>query len=157
MSKTTPATSFLDHNHIAYEFITYNYDPHADRAGLQAAEAVGADPATVFKTLMVNVDGKPHVAVLPSDQEANMKKLAAAFDGKHAEMLSVEEAEKLTGYKVGGISPFGQRRHLPIVFEETAELFDAIYINGGGRGYQVKLSPQDAIKVLSAKVADFKR
>lgn len=157
MSKTTPATAFLNHHHIPYEFITYNYDPQADRAGLQAAEAVGADPQTVFKTLMVNVDGKPHVAVLASNQEANMKKLAAAFGGKHAEMLSVEDAEKLTGYKVGGISPFGQRRHLPIVFEATAEQFEAIYINGGGRGFQVKLSPKDAISVLSAKVADFKR
>ncbi|WP_297322745.1 Cys-tRNA(Pro) deacylase [uncultured Bartonella sp.] len=157
MSKTTPATAFLDHNHIEYEFITYQYDSHADRVGLQAAEAVGADPDTVFKTLMVKVDGKPHVAVLPADQEANMKKLAAAFGGKHAEMLTVEEAEKLTGYKVGGISPFGQRRHLPTVFEKTAELYDKIYINGGGRGFQVKMSPQDAIRVISAKVADFKR
>lgn len=157
MSKTTPATAFLDHNHIEYEFITYQYDSHADRVGLQAAEAVGADPDTVFKTLMVKVDGKPHVAVLPADQEANMKKLAAAFGGKHAEMLTVEEAEKLTGYKVGGISPFGQRRHLPTVFESTAELYDKIYINGGGRGFQVKMSPQDAIRVISAKVADFKR
>ncbi|CAM1636186.1 YbaK/aminoacyl-tRNA synthetase-associated domain [Bartonella apihabitans] len=157
MSKTTPATAFLDHNHIEYEFITYHYDPHADRVGLQAAEAVGADPETVFKTLMVSVDGKPHVAVLPSDQEANMKKLAVAFGGKHAEMLSVEEAEKLTGYKVGGISPFGQRRHLPTIFEKTAELFDKIYINGGGRGFQVKMHSKDAIAVLSAKVADFKR
>lgn len=157
MSKTTPATAFLDQNQIEYEFITYSYDSHADRVGLQAAEAIGADPDTVFKTLMVKVDGKPHVAVLPADQEANMKKLAAACGGKHAEMLTVEEAEKLTGYKVGGISPFGQRRHLPTVFEATAELYDKIYINGGGRGFQVKMSPQDAIRVISAKVANFKR
>ena len=131
MSKTTPATAFLDHNHIEYEFITYHYDPHADRVGLQAAEAVGADPETVFKTLMVSVDGKPQFVVLTSD--------------------------KLTGYKVGGISPFGQRRHLPTIFEKTAELFDKIYINGGGRGFQVKMHSKDAIAVLSAKVADFKR
>lgn len=157
MSKTTPATAFLTRHNIAYELVSYDYDPHAEHIGIQAAEAIGADPATVFKTLMIMVDHKPYVAVLPADKEANMKKLAAVFDGKHAAMLSVNEAEKLTGYKVGGISPFGQRRIFPTVFEESALSHDTIFVNGGGRGLQVRVSPHAVITALLAKTAPFCR
>lgn len=157
MSKTTPATAFLKKHDITFELLTYDYHPDGEKVGLQAAEAIGANPAQVFKTLMVKVDGKPVVAVVPSDHEANMKKLAGAFAGKHAEMMRVEEAEKITGYKVGGISPFGQRKALPTIFEESALTFEEIYLNGGGRGLQVKLNPKSALAVLNAKSADFIR
>lgn len=157
MSKTTPATAFLKKHNIAFELITYDYHPDGEKVGLQAAEAIGADPAQVFKTLMVKVDEKPVVAVIPVDHEANMKKLATAFSGKHAEMMRVPEAEKITGYKVGGISPFGQRRILPTIFEESVLAFELIYLNGGGRGLQVKLNPKDAIAVLNAQTAVFHR
>src|SRR5690606_34385499 len=110
MSKATPATRTLAQAGVAFTVHTYDYDPEADRIGLQAAEALGEVPERVLKSLMVLVDGKPACVILPSDREVAMKKLAAALGGKHAEMMKPAEAERVTGYKVGGISPFGQRR-----------------------------------------------
>lgn len=157
IQKTTPATAFLKKHGIAFELLAYDYDPDAVRFGLQAAEAIGAAPAQVFKTLMVKVDSKPAVVVLPADREANLKKLAVLLRGKHAEMMKPDEAERITGYKVGGISPFGQRKILPVLFEQSATTWDEIFINGGGRGLQVKLASKDAICVLAANVGDFSR
>jgi Cys-tRNA(Pro)/Cys-tRNA(Cys) deacylase len=91
---------------------TYDYDPNADRIGLQAAEALNEPPERVLKSLMAMVDGKPVCVIVRSDREVSMKKLAAAFGGKSAQMMKPGEAERLSGYKVGGISPFGQTRKL---------------------------------------------
>ena len=99
---------------------TYDYDPDAESIGLQAAEALGVEAARVLKTLMAEVDGKPVCAVVPSDCEVSMKKLAGAFGGKAANMMRPADAERLTGYHVGGISPFGQKKRVPVAIEETA-------------------------------------
>jgi len=157
MQKTTPATAFLDAQKIPYEFVTYDYDPSAERFGLQAAEAMGVDAGQVFKTLMIVVDEKPCVVLLPSNEEVDMKQLASLFNGKHARMMKIDEAERLSHYKVGGISPFGQRRKLPTLVEQSALLYEKIYVNGGGRGYQLHLKPEDAIAALDAGVAAFLR
>ncbi len=119
MSKATPATRALEAAGMAFTLHAYVYDPGADRIGLQAAEAMGADPATVLKTLMAEVDGKPVCVVLPSDREVSMKALAKAFGGKSAQMMKPAAAERLTGFVVGGISPFGQKRPVPTLVEET--------------------------------------
>ena len=153
MAKTTPATLALTRAGIAFTIATYDYDPDADSIGLQAAAALGVPPAIVLKTLMAEVDGKPVCVVVPSDHEVSMKKLAAAFAGKSAQMLKAEAAERLTGYKVGGISPFGQRRKVPTAIEETALAHPLVFINGGQRGLQVNLAPADAMKALGAKAA----
>ena len=157
MSKTTPATLALTRSGIPFETATYDYAPGAERVGLQAAEAMDVSPGIVFKTLMALVDGKPVCAIVPSDEEVNMKKLAAAFSGKSAQMMKPTDAERLTGYKVGGISPFGQKRQVPTAIEEIALLLETIYLNGGQRGLQVKLRPEDAIRALEAKAADLIR
>lgn len=153
MSKTTRATQALQKAGIAFTTVTYEYDPSADRIGLQAAEAIGAEPHRVLKTLMAEVDGKPVCVVVPSDKEVSMKKLAAAFGGKSAQMMKPADAERLTGYHVGGISPFGQKRRVPTAMEEAALVEDTVFINGGQRGLQVNLKPADALKVLEAKAA----
>ena len=153
MSKTTPATRALDKAGVRYALAAYDYDPAADRVGLQAAEALGAPPSQVLKTLIVKADGRPACVVLASDREVSMKKLAAAFSGKSAQMLKPEAAERLTGYKIGGISPFGQRKTVPTAIEETALASAEVFINGGQRGLQVRLNPHDAAKVLNAIVA----
>jgi Cys-tRNA(Pro)/Cys-tRNA(Cys) deacylase len=153
MSKTTRATLALQKAGIAFTTVTYEYDPSADRIGLQAAEAIGAEPRRVLKTLMAEVDGKPVCVVVPSDKEVSMKKLAAAFGGKSAHMMKPADAERLTGYHVGGISPFGQKRKVPTAMEEAALGEDSVFINGGQRGLQVNLKPADALKVLEAKAA----
>jgi len=154
MSKTTPATIAITKTGLPFALANYDYDPDADRVGLQAAEAMGVEASIVFKTLMAEVDGKPVCVVVPSDEEVNMKKLAAAFGGKHAAMMKPADAERLTGYKVGGISPFGQKRKVPTVIEETVVLLDEIFMNGGQRGLQVRMKPDDAIAALEAKPAD---
>ena len=150
MSKVTRATQMLDKAGVAFSVHTYDYDPNADKVGLQAAEALGESAARVLKTLLALVDGKPVCAIVPSDREVAMKKLAAAFGGKSAEMMKPDAAERLSGYKVGGISPFGQMKKLRTAIEQEALKEDLVYMNGGQRGLQVRLSPKDAQKVLEA-------
>src|SRR3712207_2481745 len=153
MSKTTRATLALRQAGVAFTVHAYDYDPDAERIGLQAAEALGADAGSVLKTLMVLVDGKPACVILPSDREVNLKKLASALGGKAAQMMKPADAERVTGYHVGGISPFGQKKRVPALMEETSLLHPQVFINGGQRGLQVRLDPRDAAKVLDAKVA----
>lgn len=153
MSKTTRATQALEKAGISFETVSYDYDPNAPRVGLQAAEAIGEEPKRVLKTLMATVDGKPVCAVIPSDREVSMKKLAAAFDGKSAEMMKPAEAERLTGYHVGGISPFGQKKSVPTAIEVEALNEPYVFMNGGQRGLQVRLAPNAALKALKAKAA----
>lgn len=153
MSKSTRATKFLQRSAVAFSVHTYDYDPDADSIGLQAAQALGEDPARVLKTLMALVDGKPVCVIVPSDCEVSMKKLATAFGGKSAQMMKPPEAERVTGYKVGGISPFGQMKSPRVVFEERALSHDLVFINGGQRGLQVRLNPNDAVKLLNAIAA----
>ncbi len=141
MSHTTQGTLLLDRLGIAYTLHPYEYDPDAPRIGLHAAETLGIEPAQTFKTLMAEVDGKPVCVVVPSDIEVSMKKLAACFGGKSAAMMKVPDAERLTGYKVGGIGPFGQKRKVPAALDETAELYDRIYINAGQRGLLLSIAP----------------
>ncbi len=153
MSKTTRATQALSQNKITFSTVTYDYDPGADRIGLQAAEAIGEPPHRVLKTLMAELDGKPVCVIVPSDKEVSMKKLASAFGGKSAQMMKPAEAERITGYHVGGISPFGQKKKVPTAVEQQAMTEAYVYINGGQRGLQVRLSPQDAVTTLNAIVA----
>lgn len=154
MSHTTQGTLLLDRLGIAYELHPYDYDPDAPRVGLQAAEALGVEPGQLFKTLMAEVDGRPVCVVIPSDMEASMKKLAATFGGKSAAMMKVPDAERSSGYRVGGIGPFGQKRKVPTAFDETVELYERIYINAGQRGLLLSLAPADAVRAAEGKVAD---
>ncbi len=153
MSKATRATRMLEQAGIAFTVHSYDYDPNADKIGLQAAAALGETPQRVLKTLMALVDGKPVCVIVPSDREVSMKALAAVFGGKAASMMKPAEAERLSGYKVGGISPFGQMRALPSAIEEQAMAHELVYINGGQRGLQVRLDPQEAARLLKAIVA----
>jgi Cys-tRNA(Pro)/Cys-tRNA(Cys) deacylase len=157
MSKTTPATAALTKAGIDFTLATYDYDPNAERVGLQAAEAMGVSPSEVFKTLMAELDGKPICAIVPSDEEVNMKRLAAALGGKSAHMMKPADAERLTGYKVGGISPLGQRKAVPTALDEMATLYDEIYLNGGQRGLQIRIKPDDLVKALNCVTADLTR
>ena len=153
MSKTTRATQALTKAGVSFTSVTYDYDPNAERIGLQAAEAIGEAPRRVLKTLMAEVDGRPACVVVPSDREVSMKKLAAAFGGKSASMMKPADAERLTGYHVGGISPFGQKKLVPTAIEITALDEPHVFINGGQRGLQVRLDPKAACEVLKAVAA----
>jgi Cys-tRNA(Pro)/Cys-tRNA(Cys) deacylase len=152
MSKSTRATQALEKLGVTFTLHTYDYDSGADRIGLQAAEALGVPPARMLKTLMAEVDGKPVCAVVPSDREVSMKKLSAAFGGKAAKMMRPPDAERLTGYHVGGISPFGQKKRVPVAIEEAALGEKSVFVNGGQRGLQIELDPNDAVKATGAIV-----
>lgn len=153
MSKSTRATRALEAAGVAFSLHGYDYDPDADRIGMQAAAALGVPPARVLKTLMVRVDGKPACVIAPSDRQVSMKRLAAALNARTAQMMPPAEAERVSGYVVGGVSPFGQKRRLPVVIDEAALRHGSVFINGGQRGLQVELAPRDAATALGAVVA----
>jgi len=154
MAKSTPATLALEKAGVALKLYEYDYDPNAERIGMQAAEALGIEPARLLKTLMAKA-GNEFVCVLaPSDREVNLKKLAHAAGAKSAAMLGAAEAERITGYHVGGISPFGQKKRARVFIEQSALAFPNIVVNGGRRGLQVELAPGDLVRVLSATAAE---
>jgi Cys-tRNA(Pro)/Cys-tRNA(Cys) deacylase len=152
MSKTTRATLALARLGVKFTLHAYDYDPGADRIGLRVAEALGIEPRRMLKTLMAEVDGKPVCVVVPSDREIGMKKLAATFRGKTANMMRPADAERLTGYHVGGISPFAQKRRVPVAIDQAALSETSVYLNGGQRGLQIELDPHDAVRILGAIV-----
>jgi Cys-tRNA(Pro)/Cys-tRNA(Cys) deacylase len=153
MSKSTRATQTLTKLGAAFTLHTYDYDPDAESIGLQAAEALGIAPQRMLKTLMAEVDGKPVCVVVPSDKEVSMKKLATAFRGKSAKMMRPADAERITGYHVGGISPFGQKKRVPTAIEQAALSETTVYLNGGQRGLQIEIAPDAARTALDATPA----
>ena len=153
MSKTTRATLALQELGVKFTLHRYDYDPDAESIGLQAAKALGIEPRRMLKTLMAEVDGKPVCVVVPSDREVSMKKLASTFRGKAANMMRPADAERLTGYHVGGISPFAPKKRVPVAIEQAALAEASVYLNGGQRGLQIEIDPNDAVRALDATVA----
>ena len=154
MAKSTPATLALEKAGIAFTLHEYDYDPNAARIGMQAAEALGIEPQRLLKTLMAKAGSETICVLAPSDREVNLKKLAAAAGAKSAAMLGAAEAERVTGYHVGGISPFGQKKRARVFVEQSALTFPRILCNGGRRGLQVELAPADLVRVLGAVAAE---
>lgn len=151
----TPAIALLEHEAVA--FVAYEYDSGDELRdfGREAAEALGLAYDQVFKTLLINVDGErdPVVAVIPVSCMVSMKLVAAAVNGKKAAMCDPADAERVTGYVVGGISPLGQRKRLRTVLDETVGLFDTVYVSGGRRGLDIALDPADLARLLNATIA----
>jgi Cys-tRNA(Pro)/Cys-tRNA(Cys) deacylase len=154
MSRSTRATVALDRLGTAYTLHEYAYDPDAPAIGLQAAEALGVEPCRVLKTLMALVDGKPVCVVVASDREVSMKKLAAAALGKSAQMMKPADAERATGYHVGGISPFGQKKPVPTFVAAPALALPRVFVNGGQRGLQIEIAPSELVTALKATTAE---
>ncbi len=154
MAKSTPATLMLQNAGVVFALHEYDYDPDAPRIGLQAAEALGIEPGRLLKTLMARAGDKVICVLVPSDRDVNLKKLAAAVGAKSAAMLGAAEAERISGYHVGGISPFGQKKRVPVFIERAALSFDRIVLNGGRRGLQVELKPDDLVRTLNATAAE---
>ncbi|MDZ4391884.1 YbaK/EbsC family protein [Cypionkella sp.] len=147
----TPGLKFLESKGIGFTLHPYTYDPDAEAVGLAAAAALGLEPGLTLKTLMVEVDGKPACCVIPSDRQLSMKKVAAAFHGKTAAMMPPVKAEKLTGYRVGGISPFGSKRLVPVAIEVSVCGAEKVWINAGQRGLLLGIAPDQALAVLEAQ------
>jgi Cys-tRNA(Pro)/Cys-tRNA(Cys) deacylase len=142
---------------VPHQVLTYAHDPAAPSYGMEAAQVLGLDPERVFKTLITTVDGGLVVAIVPVSGQVDLKLLAAAVSGKKAAMAEPPEAERATGYVVGGISPLGQRRRLRTVLDVSAEAHDVIYVSGGRRGLDIGLSPADLVRLTDAVVAPIRR
>ena len=154
----TPALVALDAAGVRYTAHAYDHDPGTDLGyGLEAAQVLGVPAEQVLKTLMTTVDGVLTVAVVPVTGTLDLKALAHAVGGKRAAMADKAVAERVTGYVLGGISPLGQRTAHPTVVDETAELFDTVFVSGGRRGLDVELAPADLVALTGAVVAPIGR
>ncbi|AXY56840.1 Cys-tRNA(Pro) deacylase [Acinetobacter chinensis] len=150
----TPACKLLSTQKIAFTVHEYEHDVSAKSFGLEAAEKLGLSVHEVFKTLMVTDDKNYYVAVLPVNHQLNLKKVANALGCKKLHMADPKDAERLTGYLVGGISPVGQKKRLKTVVCESAKVLNKVYVSGGKRGLDIGIDPNDLVKVLGASFAD---
>ena len=153
----TPATVALTTAGISFTTHTYDHDPATTSYGLEAATALGLDPDTVFKTLLAEVDGQLVVGIVPVTGQLDLKALAVAVGGKKATMADPADAERVTGYVVGGISPIGQKRRLRTVLDASADEHDVVYVSGGRRGLDLGLTPGDLARVTDATRAPIAR
>ncbi len=156
MSKT-PATRALDRARIAYTVHEYPHDEKTAEAaggyGQEAAHALGVDPATVFKTLLVDVDGALVVAICPVDARLDLKAVARAAGGKKAALADPGVAQRATGYVVGGISPLGQKKRLTTLLDASAQQHPTILVSGGRRGLDLELAPGDLLTLTGGTFA----
>lgn len=150
----TLACKLLKTNKIEYSTHEYEHDPNAKSFGLEAAEKLNLDVEEVFKTLLVTDDKNHFVAILPVHHQLNLKKVAAALGCKKLHMADPKNAERLTGYIVGGISPLGQKKRLKTVIDASAEMKTKIYVSGGKRGLDIGVAPQSIAKILDAQFVD---
>lgn len=153
----TPATVALTRAGIDYRVRAYEHDPRAESYGLEAAQALGADPARVFKTLLASLDGTLVVGIVPVSGQLDLKALARALDGSKAVMADVAAAERATGYVAGGISPVGQKRPHRTVLDTSALDHGTILVSGGRRGLDIELAPQDLVAITGAVTATIGR
>ncbi len=154
---STPATVALERAGIRYDVRSYVHDPTAASFGLEAAEALGIEPARVFKTLLVDTDKGLGVGIVPVDRLLDLKAVAAALGAKKATMAEPAVAERVTGYVVGGISPVGQKKSLPTVLDVSAEQHTTILVSGGRRGLDLELAPADLLAVVRGRTAPIAR
>ena len=150
----TPACKLLKTNKIEYSTHEYEHDPNAKSFGLEAAEKLNLDVEEVFKTLLVTDDKNHYVTILPVNHQLNLKKFEAALGCKKLHMADPKDAERLTGYLVGGISPLGQKKRLKTVIDASAEMKTKIYVSGGKRGLDIGVAPQAIAKILDAQFVD---
>ncbi len=148
MARGTPATVALDKAGVTFKLHEYDYDPDALRIGMQAAEALGVSPSRLLKTLMAKAGSAVVCVLIASDREVSLKKLAAAAGAKDAAMLPPAEAERITGYHVGGISPFGQRKRVAVFVDAAALAHPTVIVNGGRRGLQIEIARIGTVRLL---------
>lgn len=147
---STRGVIFLQKKKIDFELVRYD---HQEKGAEFAAASTGFPLSQTIKTLVADLGNKTYcLALLPGDRQLNLKALGRIFDVKRAAMVDTATAERITGYKVGGISPFGTRQQLDAVLDSSLMQFDAVLINAGQRGSLLRLSPADIRKALNCRV-----
>jgi Cys-tRNA(Pro)/Cys-tRNA(Cys) deacylase len=151
-ARDTPATTAARKAGVEHCVLEYEHDPAASSYGLEAAEALGLDPARVFKTLVVDLDGALTVCIVPVTAELDLRSL-----GKRARLAETTKAERTTGYVAGGISPLGQRRALPTLVDDSALEHETVFVSAGRRGLEIELAPDDLVALTNAEVRPLRR
>lgn len=150
----TPAITLLRKKGIVHAIHSYVHDPASPAYGLEAAEKLGLPTHCVFKTLIVTLDGREHVvALVPVHHTLNLKELARTAHARKAAMALAADAERATGYIVGGISPLGQKKRLRVFIDESAKTLERVFISAGRRGLEIELSPADLAQATGAHYA----
>ncbi|MCE9681455.1 Cys-tRNA(Pro) deacylase [Halomonas alkalisoli] len=154
----TPAIRVLERDGATFELLSYEHDPRAAAYGEEAARALSLEPRSVFKTLVARLDdGRLTIGIVPVTAQLDLKALAKAAGARRAGMAEAAEAERATGYVLGGISPLGQKKRLPIFLDESAVSFAAIHVSGGRRGLEIRLAPDDLVRLTNARLAPLAR
>lgn len=153
----TPAVAATKKAKVPHQLLSYEHDPKAESYGLEAAEVLGLPPEQVFKTLVALVDDEPVVAMVPVIYQLDLKFLAKAHGGKKAQMCPADKAQRLTGYVLGGISPLGQKKRLPLYLDNSAEAQEEIYMSAGRRGLEIAMAPGDLLNLTGGKPATLVR
>ena len=154
----TPAIKHAEQEKISFEVHQYEHDPAVQAYGEEAAEAMGADASRVFKTLLIALNGESRnlaVAIVPVSSQLNLKAAASGFGAKKAKMADTRIAQNVTGYILGGISPLGQKKHLPTIIDESALTFESIFVSAGRRGLEIELSAKDLQFICKAIVGKY--
>ena len=147
----TPAIELLRRSQVPHEVLSYHHDPKAASYGLEAAEKLGLAPETVFKTLLAASEKQELlVAIVPVAGTLDLKALAQAAGVKKLEMAKLDQAQRSTGYLVGGISPLGQKKRLRTFIDDSAMALPSIHVSAGRRGLEVALAPADLARLLNA-------
>lgn len=149
----TPALAYLRRQKVDHEVHPYELSGDVDSYGEAVAAELGVDPDRLFKTLVAVVDSEPVVAIVPVSGRLSLKALARAAHGKRATMADPADAERWTGYVTGGISPFGQKRRMPVFIDDSVTGFETVFTSGGQRGIQVAVRPDDLVDHLDATLA----
>ncbi|KAA3629380.1 MAG: Cys-tRNA(Pro) deacylase [Proteobacteria bacterium] len=156
----TPAIDAAKRARISHKIHEYRHDPAAASYGIEAAQALGVVPERVFKTLLVSLNGdvkRLAVGIVPVVRQLDLKAIAVACGAKKAEMADTREAERATGYVVGGISPMGQKKCLPTLIDSSAQGMDTVYVSAGRRGLEIELAPEDLQRLTRARFAAIAR
>ncbi len=153
----TPATVALTAAGVSFTVHSYEHDPDAQSFGMEAAEVLGLPPEQVFKTLVVDTGAGLAVAVVPVSGSLDLKATARALGVKRVKMADPVAAQRSSGYVLGGISPIGQKRLLPTVVDESATMFDTVFVSGGRRGLDLGISPDDLVVAVQAVLAEVSR
>ncbi len=148
----TPAIKSLEKAKAKFQTHEYHHDANAESYGMEAAEKLGIDPNRVFKTLVVMLDAKDYaVGIIPVSAMLSMKQIAKAAGAKKAAMADKQQVERMTGYVLGGVSPFGQKKLLKTFIDSSAKIHPTVFVSAGRRGLEVELAPTVFIQLLGGQ------